>query len=84
MGALALSMVGIVSLAPVLANILRPIVGPEMCIRDSANTKLAGEVIGIMAGPNPAEVKSGLNAAVDFIENGACFYLSLIHIYDRS
>ena len=28
MGALALSMVGIVSLAPVLANILRPIVGP--------------------------------------------------------
>ena len=40
----------------------------------NANTKLAGEVIGIMAGPNPAEVKSGLNAAVDFIENGACFY----------
>ena len=28
----------------------------------NANTKLAGEVIGIMAGPNPAEVKSGLNA----------------------
>ena len=28
MGALALSMVGIVSLAPVLANILKPIVGP--------------------------------------------------------
>ena len=28
MGALALSMVGIVSLAPVLANILRPVVGP--------------------------------------------------------
>lgn len=35
----------------------------------NANTKLAGEVIGILAGPNPAEVKSGLEAAVDFIEN---------------
>lgn len=40
---------------------------------DNANTALAGEVIGIMAGPNPAEVKSGLDAAVDFIENEAHF-----------
>ena len=40
----------------------------------NANTKLAGEVIGILSGPTPAEVKSGLAAAVDFIENGACFY----------
>jgi len=40
----------------------------------TADSDEAGEVIGIMAGPNPAEVKSGLNAAVDFIENGACFY----------
>lgn len=40
----------------------------------NANTKLAGEVIGIIAGPTPAEVKSGLNAVVDFIENEACFY----------
>ena len=39
----------------------------------NANTKLAGEVIGILSGPNPAEVKSGLNAAVDFIENEASF-----------
>ena len=30
----------------------------------NANTKLAGEVIGILAGPNPAEVNSGLRAAV--------------------
>lgn len=36
----------------------------------NASTKLAGEVIGILAGPSPAEVRSGLNAAVDFIENG--------------
>lgn len=26
----------------------------------NANTKLAGEIIGILAGPNPAEVRSGL------------------------
>lgn len=39
----------------------------------NANTKLAGEVIGILSGPTPAEVKSGLDAAVDFIENEATF-----------
>ena len=40
---------------------------------DNANTKFAGEVIGILAGPTPAEVKSGLEAAIDVIENGANF-----------
>ncbi|MDF1510008.1 ethanolamine utilization microcompartment protein EutL [Robertmurraya sp. DFI.2.37] len=39
----------------------------------NASTKLAGEIIGILAGPSPAEVRSGLSAAVDFIENGAHF-----------
>ena len=39
----------------------------------NANTKLAGEIIGVLAGPNPAEVKSGLEAAVDVIENQAHF-----------
>lgn len=39
----------------------------------NANTKLAGEIIGILAGPNPAEVKAGLAAAVDTIENDAYF-----------
>ncbi len=39
----------------------------------NANTKLAGEIIGILAGPNPAEVKSGLEAAIDVIENEAYF-----------
>lgn len=39
----------------------------------NANTKLAGEIIGIIAGPNPAEVRSGLNAVADFIENDAWF-----------
>jgi len=39
----------------------------------NANTKLAGEIIGILAGPNPAEIKSGLKACIDFIENVAHF-----------
>ncbi|HBG2770442.1 TPA: ethanolamine utilization microcompartment protein EutL [Clostridioides difficile] len=39
----------------------------------NASTKLAGEVLGIIAGPSPAEVKSGLNAVVDFLEYGATF-----------
>lgn len=39
----------------------------------NASTKLVGEVIGIIAGPSPAEVRSGLNAAIDFIKDGAHF-----------
>ncbi|MCG8567769.1 MAG: ethanolamine utilization microcompartment protein EutL [Desulfobacterales bacterium] len=41
---------------------------------DNANTKLAGEFIGILSGPTPAEVKSGIDAAIEFAENDACFY----------
>ena len=40
----------------------------------NANTKLAGEVIGIISGPSPAEVRSGLNAIVDFVDTEARFY----------
>lgn len=40
----------------------------------NASTKLAGEVIGILAGPNPEEVRSGLDVVVYEIENGASFY----------
>lgn len=40
----------------------------------NASTKLAGEFIGILAGRNPAEVRSGLDAAVSFMEKDACFY----------
>lgn len=40
----------------------------------NANTKLAGEIIGILAGPNPAEVKAGLAACIDTIENVAHFF----------
>jgi ethanolamine utilization protein EutL len=39
----------------------------------NANTKLAGEIIGIISGPNPAEVRSGLDTICDVIENEAYF-----------
>ena len=39
----------------------------------NASTKYAGEVIGILAGPNPSEVTSGLQAAVDFLDSGVGF-----------
>ena len=40
----------------------------------NASQKYAGEFIGMLSGPNPAEVRSGLNAAIELIENDACFY----------
>lgn len=39
----------------------------------NASTKLAGEVLGIIAGPSPAEVRSGLSSIRNFMEHGACF-----------
>lgn len=39
----------------------------------NATTKLAGEVIGILAGPSPSEVASGLDAAVGFLHNDVGF-----------
>lgn len=40
----------------------------------NASTKLAGEVIGILAGPSPSEIRSGLDRAIEVIENEASFY----------
>jgi len=40
----------------------------------NANTKLAGDIIGIISGPNPAEVRAGLDAIIDLIENEAWFF----------
>lgn len=40
---------------------------------DNANTKLAGEVIGILGGPSPAEVRSGLDRCINVIEKEAHF-----------
>ena len=39
----------------------------------NASTRLAGEVLGIIAGPSPAEVRSGLSSIRNFMEYGACF-----------
>ncbi len=39
-----------------------------------ASGPLSGEFIGMLAGPDPAEVKAGLKAAIDLIETDACFY----------
>jgi ethanolamine utilization protein EutL len=39
----------------------------------NANTKLAGEILGVIAGPNPAEVRSGLNVIVQFVAEEASF-----------
>ena len=40
----------------------------------NANTKLAGEIIGIISGPNPAEVRAGLDAIQDLMANEAWFF----------
>lgn len=40
----------------------------------NASTRLAGEFIGILAGDDPEEVKSGLEAAVSYVREDACFY----------
>lgn len=39
----------------------------------NANTKFAGEVIGIIAGPGPGEVRSGMRTLVNAIKNEAAF-----------
>jgi ethanolamine utilization protein EutL len=36
--------------------------------------KLSGEVIAMLAGPNPDEVRAGLNAALDYLKNEAVWY----------
>jgi len=40
----------------------------------NASGPRSGEIIGIMAAPNPAEVRAGMDACVDYIENEAYFY----------
>ncbi|MCL2315764.1 MAG: ethanolamine utilization microcompartment protein EutL [Actinomycetia bacterium] len=39
-----------------------------------ANTKLAGEIIGVISGPNPAEIRAGLDTICDVIDNQAWFF----------
>ena len=40
----------------------------------NASTALAGEFIGILSAEDPAEVRSGLEAAVHYVEHEASFY----------
>lgn len=40
----------------------------------NASMAFTGEFIGILSGPDPESVRSGLEAAFELIENGACFY----------
>ena len=40
----------------------------------NASTRFAGEVIGIIAGPDPEEVRSGLEACAEHIQNSAFFH----------
>jgi ethanolamine utilization protein EutL len=40
----------------------------------NASTKLAGEFIGILSGPGPSDIRSGLEAAESCIRYDACFY----------
>ncbi len=39
----------------------------------NASTKLAGEVIGVLGGPNPSEVSAGLQGAADFLRGEVGF-----------
>jgi ethanolamine utilization protein EutL len=36
--------------------------------------KLSGEIIAMLAGPNPAEVRAGLNAALSYLKSEALWY----------
>jgi ethanolamine utilization protein EutL len=40
----------------------------------NASTKYAGEFIGILSGPDPSDVSSGLQAMIDYINNDSCFF----------
>ena len=40
----------------------------------NASTRLAGEFIGILAGPEPEQARAGLEAAAAYIANDAAFY----------
>lgn len=40
----------------------------------NASGPRSGEIIGIMAAPNPAEARAGIDACIDYIENEAYFY----------
>ncbi|AET67537.1 ethanolamine utilization protein [Desulfosporosinus orientis DSM 765] len=44
------------------------------CGAARASGPLSGEIIGILAGPNPAEVRAGVDACIEHLENECWFY----------
>lgn len=40
----------------------------------NATTRLAGEFLGILSGPDPEEVRAGMEAAAAYLQGDACFY----------
>jgi len=40
----------------------------------NASGPLSGEVIGILAGPSPAEVRAGMDACIEYARSSAWFY----------
>lgn len=44
------------------------------CGAARASGPLSGEVIGILAGPSPAEVRAGVDACIDHLESDCYFY----------
>lgn len=40
----------------------------------NASMRLAGEFLGILSGPDPEQIRSGLQAAAHYIQQEACFY----------
>ncbi len=41
---------------------------------DHASGALSGEILGVLAGPDPDEVREGMTAAIRCLEHDACFY----------
>jgi ethanolamine utilization protein EutL len=40
----------------------------------NASGPISGEILGVLAGPNPDEVEEGLKRALDCLQHDACFY----------
>ncbi|MCI8763327.1 MAG: ethanolamine utilization microcompartment protein EutL [Lachnospiraceae bacterium] len=56
------------------ANVTVAYAGSMYAGSANASTALAGEFIGILSGPDPEEIHSGLEAAFCLIREEACFY----------
>ncbi len=55
------------------ANVTRGLAACFTLVASTAHRATAGEVILMLAGPSPAEVRSGLDAALGAVRDGAAF-----------